>query len=46
MDRREFLYLLGGGALGGGGIVTAQNDWNVGKAVESISENTKGVSGI
>lgn len=40
MDRRNFLYLLGGGALGGGGIIASQNEWNVDKSIESISKST------
>lgn len=45
MDRRGFLYLLGGGALGAGGIVSAQNDWDADKTVSSLTETTNGVLG-
>lgn len=39
MDRRGFLYLLAGGSIGGGGIATAQNNWDVSKTFGSVSDS-------
>lgn len=40
MNRRGFLYLLGGVAIGGGGIVAAQNGGDVGMAISDINNMT------
>lgn len=37
MDRSGFLYLLGGGVVGSGGTIVAQNGGDVGATVDDIA---------
>lgn len=43
MNRRGLLYLLGGAAIGGGGIVTAQNGGDVDATISDFNNMTGGV---
>ena len=45
MDRRKFLQWVGSGAIGAGGVVTAQNGGDVEKTIGDVSEAMNGVLG-